>query len=295
MTLTQLKYFNAVCQFKNVTNAANELHVSQPSISNAIRELEDELGIQLFHRIKMRLILTKEGEFFLLESSKILADIEKLGQHMRNLGEKHNLIQIGIPPMIGTLLFPQIMLAFCRNYPDIKIEVEECGSLLCRQKILEESLDLAIVITNDIDKNKFNVLPLMETELQFCVEKKHPLASCDFVTIEDIKDYPIVLLPEGSYNRAQAMAFYKRNGLAPNILLHSSQLYTIEQLLYHSDTGAFLFREFARHSSNVIGIPISPPLDPVHVGICWKKNRYLYADVIQFVNFARNLSSGGKL
>ncbi|MCD8097829.1 MAG: LysR family transcriptional regulator [Lachnospiraceae bacterium] len=146
MTIIQLQYFNEICKQKNMTKAARALHVSQPSLSNALRSLEEELGVQLFYRVKKRLLLTREGEFFLQESGRILADLDRLYQQMKDLGNKHNLIRIGIPPMIGTLIFPQILIWFKRKYPDIKIEVNEIGSISSRELLMNESLDLAIIV-----------------------------------------------------------------------------------------------------------------------------------------------------
>lgn len=287
MTIMQLRYFNAVCQSKNVTKAANELHVSQPSISNAIRDLEDELGVQLFYRIKMRLTLTHEGEFFLRESSQLLSAADRLMQQMKDLGGKRNLVRIGIPPMIGTMIFPQMLISFRKNFPNIKVEVEEYGSLSCMDYVLDESLDLAIIITNAVDSNKLNVLPILETELLFCIDKRHPLAKKKTVGIEDFKDEPLVLLPAGSYNRAQAEEIYNRNGLIPNVLLHSSQLYTIERLLQSGAAAAFLFKEFALNTAGIAGLTVSPSMPAINIGVVWKKDKLLFADVIRFIDFAK--------
>ena len=290
MTLLQLHYFREVCRQKNMTKAAKSLHISQPSISNAIRELEAELGVQLFYRIKMRLTLTQEGEYFLNEAVRILDDIDRLTQRMQDLGGKRNLVRMGIPPMIGVLIFPQMLASFQKIYPGIRVEVSEWGSLDCRDQVLDETLDLAITITNGLDTSKLSVLPIHETRLVFCVQKDHPLARKETVDIQDIKDMPLVLLPQGSYNRVLAESLYTENGLVPNVLIHSSQLYTIERLLQNRAAGAFLFEEFAKQTSDIVGIPTAPPFPAIQVGVIWKKDKLLYGDAIKFVNFAKKHS-----
>jgi len=127
----------------------------------------------------------------------------------------------------------------------------------------------------------------METELQFCVGRDNPLAQREGVCLEDIRDVPIVLLPEGSFNRRQVFDFYRSGGCEPNILLHSSQLYTIEQLLSRSHVGTFMFSEYVRRSERIRGIPLSPALEPIHIGVAWKRDKHLYADVIRFLDFVR--------
>ena len=287
MTIVQLRYFHAVYRLKSVTAAARELFVSQPSVSSAIRELEEELGVQLFYRVRMRLTPTEEGKYFYQESEAILQGVDRLTRQMQELGEKHDIIRIGIPPMVGALLFPRIFSYFRQTNPGVRIEAAEYGSLMCREKLLDESLDLAIVITNDIDSSKFETLPLMDTELWFCVGRENPLAVRERVRLEDIRDVPIALLPEGSFNRRQVFDFYRHGGCEPNILLHSSQLYTIEQLLCRGDVGTFMFSEYVRRIGAIQGIPLDPAPEIIHIGVAWKRDKHLYSDVIRFLDFVR--------
>ena len=85
MKLNQLYYFKTVCKYNNITKAAEHLHVSQPAVTHAVRELEKELGICLFTRTNKNVVLTKEGEFFLQRSLGILASLEELIDEMHDL------------------------------------------------------------------------------------------------------------------------------------------------------------------------------------------------------------------
>ena len=90
MKLYQIRYFSAVCRCGYVTKAAEELHVSQPSVSNAVRDLEDEFGVNLFHRINNRLTPTKEGVIFLDRVSKILDLADETASYIGELGQEHS-------------------------------------------------------------------------------------------------------------------------------------------------------------------------------------------------------------
>ena len=94
MKLYQLKYFTAVCNYGYVTKAAEELHVTQPSVSSAIKELEDEFAVNLFHRINNRLSPTKEGLYFLDQATKILELVESTQNAMSELGNRKKQIKI---------------------------------------------------------------------------------------------------------------------------------------------------------------------------------------------------------
>ncbi len=88
MKLNQLYYFKTVCKYNNITKAAEHLHVSQPAITHAIRELERELGIRLFKRTNKNVSLTQEGVLFFQKSSDILSELESLFDEMRDLGDR---------------------------------------------------------------------------------------------------------------------------------------------------------------------------------------------------------------
>ena len=287
MTLMQMRYFVEVCRHENVTRAAEVLHVSQPSVSSAIRNLEAELGVPLFHRVRLRLTLTHEGEIFRREAADILERTEQLEQRMRELGTDRKLVHIGIPPMVGTILFPPMLISFQKLHPDVQVEIREHGSLTCWEQVAEEKMDLAIVITNGMDSARLNCLPMMDTRLVFCVSARHLLAAKPFVTPADCCSVPQVLLPGGSYNRAIVRRMYDAAGLRPNVLLYSSQLYTIERLLQEQAAGAFLFQDLAERMPGIAGIPVEPTLEPIHIGLIWKRNATLFADVTHFIEFAR--------
>ena len=98
MKLNQLEYFCAVCRYHSITRAAEELYVTQPTISVAIRELENELKLRLFHHEKNRISLTKEGEVFYQRAEALLRETRAIVSEFSSLGEQETPIRIGIPP-----------------------------------------------------------------------------------------------------------------------------------------------------------------------------------------------------
>ncbi|NLO32727.1 MAG: LysR family transcriptional regulator, partial [Candidatus Hydrogenedentes bacterium] len=104
MTLLQLKYFQSVCRYDSVSKAAESLNISQPAISIAIKELEEEFGVSLFIRDKKRLVLTTEGTFFLNKVSEIQPQIDSLSRLMADLGNKERVLNLSVIPMSGSNL-----------------------------------------------------------------------------------------------------------------------------------------------------------------------------------------------
>lgn len=113
MKLTQLEYFCVAARYHNITKAAKELFVTQPSISNAIRTLEEEFGVNLFFRNNNKLTLTPEGELFYKSAEELLAHADSVESEFHELRKKIIPIRIGIPPMLrnhlssGTLFFTE--------------------------------------------------------------------------------------------------------------------------------------------------------------------------------------------
>lgn len=112
MKIIQLEYFSAVCRYHSITQAAQKLYVTQPAISNAIRELEKEFSISLFSRTKNHMVLTKEGEEFYQKASVLLNNIHETTSELYDLGKQITPIRIGIPPLLSTVFFPDMLTAF---------------------------------------------------------------------------------------------------------------------------------------------------------------------------------------
>lgn len=286
MTFTQIQHFLAVCHTGSLTQAAQLLHVTQPAVSASIKSLEREFNLNLFHRVSKKLTLTSEGEYFQEQSRAIYESMEALEQQMFDLGRKRNMLRIGVPPMIGATFFPALYHAFHQKYPQIQVEIFEAGSLEMRKLIEREELDLALVIMGTEPMTNYEALPLHSTEYVYCVGSHHPLADKEAISLQEIAQVPMILFQAGSVQiravREKLDAVNKR----PNVLLYSSNVYTVCEYLEHYDAGAFLFPEVLEHNPSLRAIPMEEPW-PVEIGLMWKKNKQLYTDVTTFISFCK--------
>ena len=122
MKLLQLKYFLTICEYSNISRAAGKLHVSQPSLTAAMKSLEQEFGITLFHRQSRGLILTEEGEIFRKEAAALMEHADLFSEKMMAMGTKKQDIRLGVSPMLSILLFPALVQSFHQAYPDARIQ-----------------------------------------------------------------------------------------------------------------------------------------------------------------------------
>lgn len=286
MKLLQLKYFQTVCKYESITKAAEKLFVSQPTISFCIKELEEEFGVKLFHRKHNRLQLTVEGQFFYEKVQYILQSVDSLEHQMKEMCESRNHIKIAVPAMISTFLFPQMFDAFTKQYPDVQLEMLETGSLQTRKLVDSNSVDLGITISDSAVNDNYNILPLVTTELVFCVNKNHPLANAKTVSFKELADERIIIFKADSYQNVVIKSAFAEAGVEPNILLYSSQLYTIKQFLSYGKTGAFLYRQVAEMDEDLVCIPFEEPILQKIV-LIWKKSGSLFSDAENFILFAK--------
>lgn len=291
MTLAQLQQFQAVCQQGGVTKAARALHLTQPTVSVTIRELEREFGVELFHRADHRLQLTGEGAFLLEQAADLLARAETLADQMRALGGQRNRIRVGVPPMIGSILFPPLYHAFHSSHPEITVEITEEGSLRTEALLEEERLDLALLIFDERTERRYHALPLLETEYVYCVGRDHPMAGRERVAFSSLLDQQMILFGPGSVQNREIRKRFAEAGGQPDVLLFSSNQTTISEYLRSYRAGAFLFRENAALEADLAAIPLDPPWS-LTIGLIWKRGRPVYSDTARFIQFARAYSKG---
>ena len=286
MKLLQMKYFQTVCKYGGITKAAEELFVSQPTISFCIKELEEEFGVKLFHRKHNRLQLTVEGSYFLDKVNYILQSVDTLASQMKDMGNNRNHVKLAVPAMISTFLFPQLFNSYNKAFPDVELEMVETSSLQTRKLVDAISVDLGITILDANVTESYNVLPLLSTELVFCVSKSHPLAGRTHISFSELADERIIMFKADSYQNIFINRAFSEVGVEPKVVLNSSQLYTIKQFLSYGNAGAFLYRQLAEKDQDLVCIPLDQPIIQ-DIVLIWAKSGNLYSDAENFIQFAK--------
>ena len=285
MRLTQLQYFMAVYEHQNITKAAEKLHISQPSITIALKELENEYHVNLFHRINKKMFLTEEGQIFYRHASAILKNVQDLDNSMQDLTGNRNMIKLGMPLQIGAFLLPLLCKDFKTAYPKINLNLVECGAMDIVDKLLREELDIAVACI-EAQSTVLDLIPLFDTEICFCVHKSHPLASRSSISFEESCTDPVTMVPEGAYTYKRIGSVADKKGIHPKVILYSQQLYTILNLIRLADMGSYLIKEAVAHTPDIVAIPFEDSL-PVTASTLTKKGRLLYTDSKALINFIR--------
>lgn len=288
MTLNQLRYFCTASRCHSITKAAEELYVTQPTISMAIRDLEIEFGISLFSRKGNQLSLTQEGESFCKKATYILQYCNELQADYSSMSRIKPPLRIGIPPMLSTVFFPELLTAFHEKHPEIAVVLEEYGSVRACNLVQDDTLDVALVNMEQYNIDKFHNTVLANDQVVFCVSNDHRLAEKKSVTTKDmVKEQLIFFNADSVQNQILKMRF-EMDGHTPNIVMRSSQIYTTLQFVKTGKYGCFLYSSMTDNfsTSNVTGIPLNPPVR-IKIGMVWKKSKYISGDMLTFLHFTR--------
>lgn len=286
MKIAQLEYFCAVCQYHSITQAAQKLYVTQPAISSAVKELEKEFSVSLFSRTKNSLTLTTEGEQFYRKAAALLESIHQTSQELYDLGRNTPPVRIGIPPLLSTVFFPGLFTDFRAVHPEIPLELFEYGSVRSSSLVQKETLDLALVNLNFYETDKMNSFYLRTEPLVFCVSDQHPLAQEKEITIEMLRGEPLIMYNTDSVLNNALNARFEHAGFKPNVILHASQLYTIQSFIHAGIGGAVLYHSLIRDVPGLSVIPIVPAIEQ-EIGFVWKKGKYLNGSVRRFIDFLK--------
>lgn len=280
MKLSQLYYFKTVCKYKNITKAAESLHISQPAITRAVKELEEELGVVLLTRTNKNVFLTSEGELFLQKSTAILSQLDALKDEMRDLGElRRTAIRIGVPPAIGTVVLPQLELVAAQEF-GIGLEIVEMSSEEAETALYNDELDLILLLIEDKFYPQLDYEIMQESCLHFLTNAKNPLGTRSSVSIPELQDERIIFFYPGKVIETVFDEYH----ITPKYILHSNQISTIRNYILNGLASTLQFPEVFSHDAEIKSIPVSPRVR-LDIAVGKKKGKRLAAAASQLYQF----------
>ena len=213
MITDPLKIFIAVVEHKNFSRAAEELYISQPSVSLQIRNLETELGTKLINRSPKHLELTQSGEIFYGHAKNILLIYDKAKEEIDQLSNVvTGGLKVGASYTIGEYILPSVVAEFAVQYPKVEIETSIANTEEVIQAVRANHLDLALV-EGEANHTDLVIRPLMEDEIILVVPNQHALARLPIVTAEHLQDQVWILRESGSGTRAFSDKLIKDRGI----------------------------------------------------------------------------------
>jgi LysR family hydrogen peroxide-inducible transcriptional activator len=223
MELHQLRYFCAVAETSSFSRAAEQTHVSQPSLSQQIMKLEDELGARLFDRLGRSVRLTELGKTFLPRARAVLRELEAArGDVVEQKESVGGSIVVGVIPTVAPYFLPPQLTSFSRKFPQARTTVIEEITPVLLERLRAVSIDLAILAL-PIRGHEFDTFPILTERLFAALPSKHRLAKRSTLSLKDLRSEPFLLLRDGHCFRDTAVAACDRARLHPQIIFESGQ------------------------------------------------------------------------
>ncbi len=285
MELHQLRYFVAVVENGTFSRAAERVHVAQPSLSQQIRKLENELGQPLFNRLGRSVELTEGGRQLLTRAREILRNVDDTQRQLQesSSGEATTLT-FGALPMIAPYFLPPVMERFHREQPNVTLCLQEELTSRLVQEVIDGQLDFAIVAL-PINDPRLREEDLFAEPFFVVVPRDHRLAKRKgAVTFKDLKNEAFILLHDMHRLGDKIMRICRHNEYQPDVLIRTLQLDTMHQFVARG-FGISIVPAMARKENG--GEPVYRPLSGKNatrrVGVIWRKKAYRSKTAERFI------------
>ncbi len=277
MELRHLRYALAVAEDLNFNRAAERLHVSQSALSKQVRELEEELGIDLFKRDKRKVEITEAGRLFLAEARRTLDQAEHARETARRAarGEIGSL-HVGVEASSIYLPVSTRIQKFRATCPNVAVHVHELPSLQQLDALTDGTLDIGFIVQPIAVGRQFNFRPVFHEALFAALPVGHPLAERSRITLPELADDNFLFVPEtlgcGFHNLVADL--FKREGMAPCVVRETTQFQTLLSFVSQA-MGVTLVPDSARvmHIPGTAYVPLDAGDTTVEIVLVWPKNR----------------------
>ncbi|MBK6466206.1 MAG: LysR family transcriptional regulator [Rhodobacter sp.] len=292
-TLRQLQFFIAAAEAGSVTGAARALSISQSSVTEAIRALEDDLGVTLFDRMARGLEITHKGSAFLRHARQILADVATARSAFRDEEETaRGRLSLGVTSLVAGYVLSDILSRFRRAHPQVDLNVTEDNGDYLQHLLIGGELDVAVLLTSSVkDRMALHVETLLVSPYRLWLPLGHPLAQQEAIALEDVAGQPLIQLMvdeiEESTRRLTAALPVK-----PEIAFRTRSVEAVRSLVA---TGAGLailpslvYRPWSLEGDRIEIRDVSGDLPSVQVGLAWRRGAPLSGPAHNFVRSAQS-------
>ena len=292
MELRQLRYFAAIQQHRSFTRAAQELHVTQPTVTTALRNLEEELGTSLIDRSSCQ--LTPAGEELLRRAETIFRNLDAITEEIKNGAYRQHKLCIAVPPVSCASLYAPILNEFAPSHPDIDLRIDDrCNAeLLKHLQNYENDIDAGFIIQPEGLPENIAYLDLTGGSLYALLPASHPLARIQGgIRLEDLTRERILMYDRGtSYTEARITKEFERRGIPFSATQYFSNISTILDVVSQGYGISFILETESptlTHTPNVVMKSFKDPIR-YRIGLIWNKSIHMSAACREFIRFIKD-------
>ena len=291
-TLRQLQYFVAVAEQGSVSRAAQNLSISQSSVTEAVKELEGDLGVPLFVRHPRGLAITHKGQQFLRHATKILADVSAARRAFEGDPERAGgSLQLGVTSLVAGYVLSDLLARYRRAFPGVKVRAIEDNGDYIEHLLIGGELDVAVmVISNLRDRMALQAEILEVSPYRLWLPLGHPLTGAESIGLADILDQPLIMLTvdEIEENTGKLLDAL---GARPQVAFRTRSVEAVRSLVA---TGAgvtllpdLVYRPWSLEGDRIESRDVSGSLPVVQVGMVWRRGSGLSQPARDFIGVAQ--------
>ncbi|MBU8919451.1 LysR family transcriptional regulator [Bacillus sp. FJAT-29953] len=284
MEVRQLEYFAAVCEELNFTKAAERLNISQPSLSQQIKILESNLGVQLFKRTGKKTYMTHAGEILLDHTRNIFFEIDEAKRELNDLQEfKHGKITVGCT---GNYLLHSAVMAFHEQYPGVEISLFDVPTSDIIKNILSHQFDLGIVYL-PVNEPMIESRLLFQSDFYVIVSVQNEMAEVPSIKLENLQSKKLMFLPKNYFTRQTLDKYCQECGFTIKPTIELSDPNSLYQMTVQNQGITILPNSYLKHidENKVIKIPIIDPIPLKEVGLIYRKDNKKPSILNTFIEF----------
>ena len=288
MELRQLKYFVKSAEYLNFSVAAKHLYITQSTLSQQIKQLEFELGFELFLRNSRHISLTEAGDEFLPFARKTILDAEDAVQRLYDLQHvKVGTLRVGVTYSLSTVL-TEGLISFMKEFPGIKLEVyyktvDELLTLLRERKV-----DFVLSYKPLYEATDIEAMPLFENTLALVVSKEHPFAKRDRIKLNDLAGLPLILPSKGLQARMMLDRLIEGNNITLTSKLELNETNILLQMVATGNYATILSTSALFGKTRFKVIPIDEPGNVMEASLLSLKGAYQKAAAKEFIDILLN-------
>ena len=300
MNTEYLKEFVVLAETRNFWEASARLYMNQSTLSKHIKALEAELGVELFHRTTRHVSLTNYGRAFLPHAQSITrAEFEASTAIQRLKNIENGLLTIGSIPSMPQYHIAQFLAEFRQQYPEAAIRITEDDPNQLPDYLINETCELIFYRedkssfeNNFLKKTQIERIPYMTDHMVALMQRTHPLADRESISLQQLKDEQFCFIKEGSLMYQMAMDACSQAGFVPDIVYTSHRIESIVDMVINQGCIGLLMDQHMPTSDRDMNheqmlwttVPIAPAITS-QISLCYRTDRPLSKTAQQFVDF----------
>lgn len=286
MQLRHINYFLAVAEYRSFTRAAQALHVSQPALSQQIRQLEENLGAVLFDRSGRTITLTDAGDVYLNYARRAVQGLEEGKRAIHDVADlRRGLLRIAVTPTFTAWLVGPLLAAFHQHYPDITVSIREMSQERIEEQLIAGELDAGIGFEGAYAQ-EIDAQVLLTESLVLVVDSGHPLAKHASLPVDALNALPLVLLSAEFATRGQIDRCCWQNEVSPRVVMEANSVSAVLEIIKRTRLATLLPAAIARENTQMTGIAFEPTLLERTAVILQHRGSYRSAAVLAFIQLA---------